>query len=605
MDIETAAAAGGVGGGLLTAELIEALTGAGTARSLVRGETLVTEGSEADAFFVVLNGRFTVFYGDRPIAEIATGEPIGEIAFFAGGARTATVRAARASEVVEITRDGYRALAGRQPELSDAIIAALAERVRRAVPGTAQLRPRAGQVIGILPAAGRLDSAFADGLLAELVNDGRTVALRGAAEAGDTPLPVRLAQPDMADRPVVLVCPDPATDAAWARDVYETADTVLLVLDRRDGRAAPPPSPLEVEIAATFLPQSVHLALLHGAGATAFPATADVLKDRSVGLHHHVRSGNGTDLARLARFLRGRAFGVVFGGGGAFGTAHLGIVKALQDHGFAFDMVGGASIGAAMAGAYAMGLSPDEVLDRCDELFVRSRAMKRLTVPKYSIIDHAFFDAQLRHHYGDVRIEDLPIGYFAVATSLTRNDLAVLRDGPLWRAVRASSAIPAVLPPMVLPDGEVLIDGAYIDNVPVDTMRGLKPGANLVLSLESKKDWRVKTDYDALPGRGAALGRLVAGPLKKRVRFPGIFSIMTRSMIVNSERRLANTDPGDDVFLPVRPLPGMGFLDWTKGRRLFDDAYTRASAALEAEAGAASGTVLLQRAAARLSEHTR
>jgi NTE family protein len=503
--------------------------------------------------------------------------------------------------VVEITRDAYHALAGRQPELADAIIAALAERVRRSVPGTAQLKPRPGQVIGILPASGRLDPSFAEGLLAELGAHGKIVALRGTDEAGASPLADRMSRPDMANRTVVLLCADPGSDDAWARAVYETADTVLLVLDRRGDAAVPPPSSLELEIAATFLPQSVHLALLHSSGTTAFKDTAKVLEGRAGGLHHHVRAGNGGDLARLGRFLRGHALGVVFGGGGAFGTAHLGVVKALQDHGFAFDMVGGASIGAAMAGAYAMGLSPDEVLDRCDELFVRSRAMKRLTVPKYSIIDHAFFDAQLRHHYGPVRIEDLPINYYAVATSLTHNDLAVLRDGPLWRAVRASSAIPAVLPPMVLPDGEVLIDGAYIDNVPVDTMRGLKPGANLVLSLEGKKEWRVKSDYDALPGRGAAIGRLVAGPLKRPMRFPGIFSIMTRSMIVNSERRLANTDPGEDVFLPVRPLPGMGFLDWTKGRRLFEDAYSRASAALDAEAGAASGATLLRRAAARIA----
>jgi NTE family protein len=158
---------------------------------------------------------------------------------------------------------------------------------------------------------------------------------------------------------------------------------------------------------------------------------------------------------------------------------------------------------------------------------------------------------------------------------------------------------------MVLPDGEVLIDGAYIDNVPVETMRGLKPGPNLVMSLESKKNWRVRTDYDALPGRAASLGRLVAGPMMKKVRFPGIFSIMTRSMIVNSERRLATIDPGQDVFLPVRPLPGMGFLDWTKGRRLFEDTYARAAEALDAEAGSASGLALLHRTAARLSSDSR
>jgi NTE family protein len=77
---------------------------------------------------------------------------------------------------------------------------------------------------------------------------------------------------------------------------------------------------------------------------------------------------------------------------------------------------------------------------------------------------------------------------------------------------------------------------------------------------------------------------------------------MTRSMIVNSERKLANLDPGEDVFLPVVPLPGMGFLDWTKGRRLYDTTYARASDALAAEAATgATGIELLRRATARLN----
>ncbi|MGI1663275.1 patatin-like phospholipase family protein [Palleronia sp. KMU-117] len=599
------APAGGPSGALLSPDLIDALRGAGTPQTLQRGEVLVTEGSAADAFFIVLNGRFIVFHGARPIAEIAAGEPIGEIAFFAGGSRTATVTAGRAGQVLRITRDSYRALCDRVPGLPEAVIAALAERLRRSVPATASLKPRPGDVIGILPAGGgRLDPAFLAALGDELGRDGSVVTLSpdevGAAMDGG--LGARLAERGLAGRTVVLSCADPSAEPEAARRVFDTADTVLLVLDRRHGGAAPGPSALEAEIAATFLPQSVHLALLHAPGTTRLDGTAQALEGRAPGIHHHVGMDNAADIARLSRFLRGRAFGAVFGGGGAFGTAHLALVKALAEHGVTIDMVGGASVGAAMGGAVAMGLGPDEVLDRCDDIFVRSRAMKRLTVPKHSILDPRYFDDQLRRHYGEIAIEDLPIPYYAVSTSLTRNDLAVLRRGALWRAVRASSSIPAVFPPLVAPDGEVFIDGAYIDNVPVETMRGLKPGPNLVLSLEGKRDWRVMSDYDALPGRGRALAGALLGPLVKRVRFPGISSIMTRSMIVNSERRLANIDPGSDIFVPVSPLPGMGFLDWTRGRRLYEATYARASAALAAEADAgATGLDLLRRAAARLS----
>jgi NTE family protein len=589
-------------GPLLTPDLIESLRAGGTPVHLERGEVLVEEGSEADAVFVVLSGRFTVFVGDRPIAEIARGEPIGEIAFFAGGTRTATVVAARPSQVLRISRDDYRALCERVPALPGAILAALAKRLRRSVSATASLRPRRGEIVGLLPAGGgRLDSAFVAALTAEMAGHAALTPI-ATGETDAQALRARLAGRELEGRTVLLTCADAGADPAGARAVFEHSDTLVVVLDRRDGGTPPAPSALEDEIAATFLPQSVHLVLLHPARASGtFSDTAAALQGRAPGLHHHVREGNPTDTARLSRFLLGQALGVVFGGGGAFGTAHIAMVKAMADHGLPIDMVGGASVGAAMGGAVAMGLPPEEVLDRCDDIFVRSRAMKRLTVPKHSILDQRYFDGQLRKHYGEIAIEDLPINYFAVATSLTRNDLSVLRRGTLWRAVRASSAIPAVFPPLVTPEGEVFIDGAYIDNVPVETMRGLKPGPNLVLSLEGKKDWRVQTDYDALPGRGRALAGLLFGPLVRRVRFPGISSIMTRSMIVNSERRLANLDRGEDVFLPVVPLPGMGFLDWTKGRRLYETTYARASDALSAEAkDGATGIELLRRATARL-----
>ena len=171
---------------------------------------------------------------------------------------------------------------------------------------------------------------------------------------------------------------------------------------------------------------------------------------------------------------------------------------------------------------------------------------------------------------------------YAVATSLTRNDLRILRSGPLWQAVRASSAIPGLLPPFVQPDGEVLIDGALIDNTPVTSMRDLKPGPNLAFSIAKRADWRIRTDYATLPGRLGALKKLLSR--RHGVRFPGPFSVLTRTMMVNSEHRGAQTERRSDVFMPITPMPGMGFLDWGKGRAQFEAAYRQTSDAIETAA---------------------
>jgi NTE family protein len=585
---------------ILSPALLRALQRAGTSRNLDRGSRLIAHGTKASSFFIVVRGRFNVVFDGHVIAEISSGEPIGEIAFFAGGVRSADVIAARASEIVEITRSDYARIVDAVPELPNAILSALAERVRTAVPVSQTLAPRPGQVIGVFPAAGgNIDPGFLAGLTKRLAMAGARELTKGKLAAGQS-VSQWLAEHENPDQKIVLTCEHPDETQDWARQVFENIDTVLLVLDpNADG--AGQLSQLESRIGEVFLPSNIHLAILQRDDGD-ITGTAALLENRGEGLHHHIRAGHPADLDRLTRFLTGTATGVVFGGGGAFGTAHLGLIKALSEHGFEFDIIGGASVGTAMGAAYAMGLTPDEVLDRCDELFLKSRAMKRLTVPFYSIIDHNFFDRQLKHHFGDRQIEDLPLNYFAVATSLTRNDLSVLRRGDLWRAVRASSSIPAVFPPMVMDDGEVMIDGAFIDNVPVATMRGLKSGINLVLSLEQKRNWRINTAYDTLPGRSGAIKRLAFGKMARRVRFPGIFSVMTRSMIVNSERRLANANHGDDIFLPIRPLNGMGFLQWERGRDLFDLTYQRTAEALEEASKTHSGPELLREASRKVAK---
>ena len=89
-----------------------------------------------------------------------------------------------------------------------------------------------------------------------------------------------------------------------------------------------------------------------------------------------------------------------------------------------------------MAAAFAMGASPDEVSARTAAIFLEARALKRLTWPRYSLLDHTVFDRALKTHYADAEIEDLWSGYFAVSTCLASNSLFLITRGPVWKAVR-------------------------------------------------------------------------------------------------------------------------------------------------------------------------
>ena len=83
------------------------------------------------------------------------------------------------------------------------------------------------------------------------------------------------------------------------------------------------------------------------------------------------------DCARLLRFLSGKAVGFIAGGGGALGSAHLGVYKAFQEAGVEADILGGTSVGAAMTAGLAYGVDPDRVDQGTHNIFVTSRAFRR------------------------------------------------------------------------------------------------------------------------------------------------------------------------------------------------------------------------------------
>ncbi|MEX0365787.1 MAG: patatin-like phospholipase family protein, partial [Ruegeria sp.] len=380
---------------------------------------------------------------------------------------------------------------------------------------------------------------------------------------------------------LILLCTDPKDCAAWHQATANNCDTIVLVHDRRGAFSTEDaPSALERDIFSTTLPPNIHYVLTRPETEVPTQGTAAFLKDRPVGLHHHVALDAPGDFARLARFLAGEAIGLVLCGGGSYGTAHLGVIKALQERGHAFDFVGGTSVGSAMAGALSMGLKPDDIMEQCEDIFLRSKAMSRLTVPRYSLLDHHTLDAAFKKHYGAYDVEDLPINFVAISPRLTCNAVSIIRKGPGGQAIRASTAIPGIFPPFLREDGEVLIDGGLIDNVPLDAMRDLKPGPNVVLNFMPGKPWTVRAKYDDLPTRIEALGGLFRRAQKGVPRHPTAFTVLARAMVVNARKLLATIDVGSDVLLNIAVLPGMSFMNWKRGRELFESAYGQMSVAL-------------------------
>jgi NTE family protein len=552
----------------LTGEDRDALMSACVRRTVRRGEILVREGDDADSVFLVLSGRFAVTVGPapEPISEVGPGQPIGEITFLAGGRRSATITALRDAIVLTLERVMLERIAAERPGIWRALATVLAERLRANV----QRRPtdRVGQAprtIAVIGAgASPVPPGFVERLHRVLSHDGPSVVVdrsqlrarlrsAGATLDGDAATEV-LNDFETSHRFVVL--PVDERDEAFAEKAIHHADVVLAVAF---ADADPAPSAHE-QLANRFVARSNrHLVLVHPSRRTP-KGTASWLRGRDLAMHHHACLADNADIERLVRFLCGRATGLVACGGGALCCGQVGVFAAFRDAGFDFDMLGGTSAGSAMTAAFGLGWSPEAIDEAIHEIFVANGAMRRYTLPRYSLLDHTHFDRHLARYYAGNAIEDMWRPYFAVSSDLSTGRIHVHTSGDVWDAIRASSSIPALLPPVYSADGHMLVDGAILSNVPLTTMQYLKRGPNAVVVFDLERTAYDSVDYRALPSRFGLLGHL-ARPWRRLPSAPGVAEVMTRSLMVSRQEFRSHLGPEDVLLQP--PLPrGATFLDW-------------------------------------------
>lgn len=551
--------------------------------SLQRGEVLVRQGDAADALFVIMSGRFGVTIAGRIglVAELGPGSPVGEIAFLAGGTRTATVTAARDSLVLKLSRDDFDRLCARSPAIWRTLTTALARRLAdQTALRTVQGDPAPRTIAVITAGEAPVPPPFVTALEASLRRHGKTELVhsenlrRFLAESDDlnSGAAMRVLNALESDRDFVLYVADTGL-TPWSEKAIRQADLVLRIgLASAHTQAPVPESRLEQFAGALLQPEAQRLVLLHET-RTPITGTSHWLSARSVGMHHHVALDDPADIHRLVRFITGRALGFVACGGGAFCAAHVGLYKAFLDSGLTFDAMGGTSGGSAMTAAFAMGMAPDDVDRATHDIFVSRRALRRYTWPRYSLLDHTHFDSLLSEHFGGIDIEDLWLPYFAVSTNLSRHALHCHTRGNLWSAIRASGSIPALLPPFYTQDGEMLVDGCLLDNVPVRSMQTMKQGPNIVVAFEMPQLERFSVDYRTLPSRKDLMRRALVPfgrpPLPKA---PSLGSVLLRSLMANRHEFERHLTPSDLLLVPPLP-PGMSILDWSRHTELMRRAH--------------------------------
>jgi len=233
-----------------------------------------------------------------------------------------------------------------------------------------------------------------------------------------------------------------------------------------------------------------------------------------------------------------RRVGLALSSGGARGSAHVGVLKVLEEQGIAPDVVTGASMGAQVGGAYAAGISVASMIDHwCSVNFASAVKTLLPTIPWSGWSSGRSLRRFLEKLLGDRQIEDLQIPFSAVATDLEAGCAHVLDQGPLTEAIRASLSVPGLFTPVWI-DGHLLIDGGVTNPLPVDVARQM--GADVVIAV----DVLVDPSEVQLPGipsvsrrnRELGIAATLSQPAEAQKFHPSVFAVLFQMSTVFQKR---------------------------------------------------------------------
>lgn len=280
------------------------------------------------------------------------------------------------------------------------------------------------------------------------------------------------------------------------------------------------------------------------------------------------------DFHRLGRRLIGKSVGLVLGGGGARGIAHIGIIRALEEAGIPIDIVGGTSIGAFVGALYAWDADVVPMYGRAKKFGGRMASMWRfaldLTYPSASYTTGHEFNRGIFKTFGTAQIEDCWLEFYCNTTNLTYSRAQIHTSGYVWRYVRASMSLAGLVPPLC-DEGSLLMDGGYLDNLTVRHMKSV--GADIVFAVDvGAIDNDVPQDFgDSLSGVWAAINRW--NPFSSYVNPPTLSEIQARLAYVSSVDALerAKVTPGVRYLRP--PVENYGTLDFGKFEEIYQVGY--------------------------------
>jgi predicted acylesterase/phospholipase RssA/CRP-like cAMP-binding protein len=514
-------------------DLVSAVAAAVEPIRLRAGDTLFMETDEPDAVYFVITGRLLILTDDDQgnrvvIRRVGRGELVGEVSLIEGIPRTATVLADRDATLARMPRESFESLAAGHTGFLLGVTRTVVQRL-------AHPRPRVDAVgtIAVAVAHPDLDTrVFTSRLVQALETKGSVAHLTAASIAavvGEDAEQVRIEQyldEVETHRRFVLLETDRAI-TPWTKAALRRADRVVAIVkqgEESQGREF-------IDFGRTGHDPDLWMATERADDALPPHQSAALATQLGVDRVLHFRATSAAEIARVARLATGTGTGIVLGGGGARGFAHIGVYRALTELGVPVDAVAGASIGGIIGAGIATAPTPDEILELAKAGFSK---VLDYTLPVVSMVKGSLITKEIDRVFAGMDIEDLALPFVCVSTNLTTAAEMIHDSGPVTVATRAGLAIPGVIPP-VPHDGELLVDGGVLNNLPIGPLRatGLVDTV-IAVDVAPRMGPRARADYGlSVSGWKALRSKLV----RRRRVYPGISSVLLRSMIVGSMRQ--------------------------------------------------------------------
>jgi NTE family protein len=504
--------------------------------SFAKGDVVMRIGDPGDIFYVVLDGELDVWGASEPprqTGSLKRGDYFGEMALLQGGKRTATVTVARRARLLAIDQPAFESLFLSNPKAIEHFARVLSKRLagltrgdriqratttisvasRRGLKGeTVVARALAAilkQITGtdVIHVEVRPDGEAADATILDLLSDSLDTAPRkfapGGGDSGPTLLKIALRDNLDPERYGNLL----------SNLVSKLSDTFsFIVLDlgsETHGLIESAPAYSDVFVALVDKPDDdtgvgdsrsmkvLRVVNLFNERSRAVPINSSepFVVPRSSMLGRSIdeatrfitgnpRSAVGLPIHRLAHKLLGTSIGLALGGGAAFGLAHIGVLKVLDDAGVLIDLVAGCSQGSIVAVGYASGLTPAEMIDIACDLGTKRNFFAGADptfFTKPGILAGQRIVTMMRPYLkGKETFDQLLLPCRTIATDIETGERVAIGTGRLETAYRASSAVPMVMTPVRI-GHRVLVDGGVADPVPAEITREM--GADLTIAV--------------------------------------------------------------------------------------------------------------------------